>query len=346
MTTSGHTGSASPRGARSAKLYACALFGLFVVLSAVATPAAQAQAVPRTTDQSPAPWSANPPTVDTGRIERLAAFPSRHVDARPVDVWLPPGYDGTRRHAVLYMHDGQMLFDAQSTWNRSAWNVHLALTRLMHSGQVRDTIVVGIPNNGKYRYSEYFPGRALAFASPATRDDYVYRAQWGVPLADSYLKFIVEELKPAIDQRYATWTDAANTFVMGSSMGGLISLYAVCEYPQVFGGAAALSTHWIGRPSAWAQGGSLQNAQLPLAIFNYLQGALPTPGTIKFYMDHGNKGLDALYGVHQDMVDLILRERGFKAPNVLSRTFTGTGHSEADWSARVDVPLLFLLAPP
>jgi predicted alpha/beta superfamily hydrolase len=286
------------------------------------------------------------PVVHVGRIERLDDFPSRFVEARPIDVWLPGDYSPLKRYAVIYMQDGQGLFDADQTWNKQAWNVHLALSRLMLDGKVQDTFVVGIPNAAKYRYSEYYPDKYLALAPQEVRTDYLRRAQWDKPLADAYLRFLVEELKPTIDQRYATRREPAGTFVMGSSMGGMISIYALCEYPQVFGGAAGLSTHWVGRPSAWGAPQRLQNASLPLAAFNYLQGHLPRANTHRIYMDHGTSGLDAIYGIHQAVVDEIARERGYDAAHWQSRIFEGAGHTELDWAARVEIPLTFLLGKP
>ena len=157
-----------------------------------------------TPPQTPPPWPVTTPNVTVGSIQRIDAFPSKFIDPRPVDVWLPAGYSPARRYAVLYMQDGQMLFDADKTWNKSAWNVHEALSKLIQAGKVRDTIVVGIPNNGKYRYSEYYPEKMLAMAPQARSDDYRRRAQWGFALADAYLKFVVEELKPTIDEHFHT----------------------------------------------------------------------------------------------------------------------------------------------
>lgn len=287
--------------------------------------------------------SPTPPSVGVGRIERQANFQSRFVEARHIDVWLPSDYTPQKRYAVLYMHDGQGLFDANQTWNRQAWNVHLAVAKLVQDKKIQDTIVVGIPNGGKYRYSEYFPDKYLALAPQDVRADYVRRAQLDKPLADAYLRFLVEELKPAIDQKYATRREPEGTFVMGSSMGGMISVYAICEYPQVFGGAAGLSTHWVGRPSKWGKSERLQNASLPIAAFNYLKDNLPKPNTRRLYMDHGTTGLDAIYGVHQKLVDEIGREMGYDAAHWQSRVFEGAGHGETDWSARVEIPLAFLL---
>ena len=92
------------------------------------------------------------PVVDVGRMERLDNFPSRFIEPRPIDVWLPDNYTPLKRYAVLYMQDGQGLVDDNQTWNKQTWNVHSTLSKLMRDGKVQDTIVVGIPNARKYRY--------------------------------------------------------------------------------------------------------------------------------------------------------------------------------------------------
>jgi enterochelin esterase-like enzyme len=283
------------------------------------------------------------PQVRHGRLVRLQGLPWRHVAERPVEVWLPADYDallaaGTR-FAVLYMHDGQMLWDAGTTWNRQAWQVDQPLTRLMRTGAIVPTLVVGIWNAGEWRHSEYFPQKHLQYLDTATRETHLREALRGRAQADAYLRFLVEELKPLIDQRYPTLTDAAHTAIMGSSMGGMISVYALCEYPQIFGRAAGLSTHWVGahRP----------NAQLPMAAFRYLQDHLPTPKGHRLYQDHGTTELDALYTPYQPIVDQIARDRGWREggpePNYTSRIFEGTGHNENAWAQRLEVPVKFLL---
>ena len=285
------------------------------------------------------------PEVAVGRIERLPDFPSRHVAARHVDVWLPSDYDPAKRYAVLYMHDGQMLFDARTTWNRQAWDVHLAVDRLVRARRIPDTLVVGVWNNGPQRYAEYYPQKVLAMAPEDARREYIDKAQNGRPQADAYLRFVVEELKPAIDGRYATRSGPEGSFVMGSSMGGLISAYALCEYPLVFGGAAALSAHWIGRPTAWGLD-KARNAALPLAALNYLDQRLPPAGGHRLYIDRGTDALDALYAPAMGMIDELLRDRGYTAADAMTRVFEGQGHNERDWAARLETPLLFLLGAP
>ncbi len=277
------------------------------------------------------------PKVDAGRVERLENFPSVNVGPRHVDVWLPDDYSPNKRYRVLYMHDGQMLFDPTITWNKLAWHVDRTMARLLREKRIPDTIVVGVWNRDGYRHAEYYPEKHLPHMPEAVRARLVKEALHGKPLADAYLRFLVEELKPAIDKKYATLPDAAHTAIMGSSMGGQISVYALCEYPHVFGRAAGLSTHWVG---------SFQpNASLPLAGFTYLQSHLPDPATHKLYLDRGTLDLDALYAPSQPFVDEIVRERGYTDVNFMTRVFPGTGHSETAWSQRLEIPLLFLLTP-
>ena len=277
------------------------------------------------------------PSVASGTIRRLELFASRYVAARNVDIWLPPGYATGKRYDVLYMHDGQMLFDPGVTWNKQSWDAAGVLSRLIAAGRARPTIIVGIWNNGAMRHAEYFPEKFLPLLPEPMRSQFVKQALEGKPSADGYLRFMVEELKPYIDAHFQTRPERAHTFIMGSSMGGLISTYAICEYPQVFGGTASLSTHWIGSFEP--------NAAIPLAAFEYLQAHLPAPETHRLYMDHGTQGLDANYGLAQSFVDQVVRDRGYTAANWKSLVFEGAAHSENDWSARLDVPLQFLLAP-
>lgn len=284
------------------------------------------------------------PQVATGRIERLADFPSRHVPPRHVDVWLPSGYDPAKRYQVLYAHDGQMLFDAASTWNRQAWDLHLAVDRAVRAGRIADTIVVGVWNGGERRYAEYCPRGMLDRVPEPLRGEYLARGMGGRSDAEAYLRFLVDELKPEIDRRYATRPDPAHTAVIGSSMGGLISLAALAEHPQVFGAAGALSTHWVGLPTAWGPD-RLRNDALPRAALAWLRHALPPPGRHRIHMDRGTTDLEAFYAPHQAAVDGLMHELGWRAPNFRSQVAEGTGHNERDWAARAQAVVEFLLAP-
>ena len=298
----------------------------------------------RAETQTPVP---NVPRVAAGRIVDLGEMRSEHADPRRVVVWLPSTYrPGGPRHAVLYMHDGQNLFDKKTAGYGMEWEIDETLDRLIREKKVRPTIVVGIWNTPK-RLREYVPSRAFAHL-PRKYMEQVRGLYGGDPLSDGYLKFIVDELKPAIDKRFRVKTDRANTAIMGSSMGALISLYAIDEYPQVFGSAAMVSTHW---PLLLPAGGGKsindeEYAAVSSAFERYLDPSLPDPRSHRLYFDHGTETLDAVYSRYQKRVDAIVARRGYRqGANWISRNFPGQAHNEKSWASRVEVPLRFLLPP-
>ncbi len=271
------------------------------------------------------------PKVTSGTIERIETFSSEFVSARNVDVWLPEGYSESEKYTVLYMHDGQMLYDANTTWNKQEWGVDETMGKLIADDVIPPTIVVGIWNSPN-RHMDYFPKRPmenLTAAEWAILDEEA-KKQKQDPIrpddidSDNYLKFIVQELKPYIDSVYATKTDAANTFIAGSSMGGLISMYAICEYPEIFSGAACLSTHWIGFHD-------FENTPVPAAFANYLEDNLPDTTDHKIYFDYGTKTLDAFYEPYQIAVDSVMVKKGFSENNWMTKKFPGENHSENAW---------------
>jgi hypothetical protein len=286
------------------------------------------------------------PQVSSGTIVDLGVVQSKYADPRRVVVWLPSGYQAHgRRYAVLYMHDGQNLFDTKTAGFGMEWQIDETLDRLIREKKVRPTIVVGIWSTPK-RLQEYVPSKAFKYL-PAAFQDRIAALYGGPPLSDGYLKFIVRELRPMIDRRFNVKTDRADTMIMGSSMGSLVSLYAIDEYPQTFGGAGMLSTHW---PLSFYPGGkSVSEADYQVvssAFEHYLSPALPDPRTHKLYFDHGSETLDAIYARYQDRVDAVVARRGYrKWNNWLSLSFPGQKHNEFSWASRVAVPLQFLLPP-
>lgn len=275
------------------------------------------------------------PTVARGTLERFPQFTSQFVPSRDVVVWLPEGYQTGDSCDVLYMHDGNMLFDATTTWNRREWQVDEVTDSLIQAGLIRPCIVVGIYNTDD-RLTEYFPAKTWQHVAETDRKD----ADLKKLTADAYLQFIVEELKPFIDKRYKPLTTREHTFMMGSSMGGLISLYALCEYPQVFGGVACLSSH-------------LSMAHLPNGVDgepwatgfrNYVGQHLPEANGNLIYMDHGTEGFDADYDQYQEQLDSVIRAKGWDAQHYMSLVFDGDDHNETCWGKRLNQPLQFLLS--
>lgn len=275
------------------------------------------------------------PTVTLGSLERFPEFASKFLASRDVVVWLPEGYQTGDSCDVLYMHDGNMLFDATTTWNRQEWKVDEVMDSLIKAGEIRPCIVVGIYNTDE-RLAEYLPAKTSQYVAEADRKDVDMKRL----TADAYLRFIVEELKPFIDERYKPLTAREHTFMMGSSMGGLISLYAICEYPQVFGGVACLSSHL----SMAHLSRSLDSELWATGFRNYVAQHLPETNGSLIYMDHGTKAFDKDYGKYQELLDSVFRSNGWDEEHYKSLVFEGHSHNETAWSQRLHHPLLFLLA--
>ena len=275
--------------------------------------------------------------LSNGTLQHIENFPSLFIKPRNVDIWLPEGYSQDKKYAVLYMHDGQMLFDGNSTWNQQNWKIDKHASSLMNKEKVKDFIVVGIWNISNIRWQDYYPEKPYNTFSQDSKNHIVSEFKkssidFSNISSDEYLKFMTKELKPYVDTHFSVLTDKDNTYVMGSSMGGLISMYALCEYPEIFGGAACLSTHWIGTFSN-------ENNPIPQTFFNYMETHLPDAQTHKLYFDYGTETLDALYLKYQSKVDELLNNHGYNT----NLKFDGHDHSEVSWSNRLKTPLIFLL---
>ena len=273
------------------------------------------------------------PRVSAGHLETYELFESKYVTPRTIRVWTPKDYDSDKQYDVLYMHDGQMLWDAQVAWNKQEWGVDEAMDSLIRMKKIRPAIVVGIDNSPE-RIGEYCPDNIVEYMDSVS---VVY--QDIKPQGNDYLRFLVEEVKPFIDSKYSTYADRAHTWVMGSSCGGLISSYALCRYPEIFGGAACLSTHCtLAFPDP-----TQQDSAMMAAYREYLKHYIPA-NSAKLYMDNGDQTLDANYLTAQALINDMMYESGWDSTHYMYRFFPGTAHCEDDWRARLDIPLLFLLA--
>jgi predicted alpha/beta superfamily hydrolase len=276
----------------------------------------------------------------SGTLLKYPNFKSKFVDSRNVEIWLPESYSSAnnKKYPVLYMHDGQVIFQRGRGFSGEEWEVDEMMTKLIEEGKIKEAIVVGIWNTGK-RFREYQPNKPLENLAKENLDlreqlDAEYN---GKPLADQYLKFIVTELKPFVDKEFRTLVDKKNTFMMGSSMGGLITIYAKSEYPDVFGAVACLSTHF---PVSLKQ----NNPRIPTLIINYLNSKLSPRSDSRVYFDYGTQTLDAWYEPYQTQMDKVMLDKGFvKGKNWETLKFEGAEHSEIAWRKRLDKPLMFLL---
>lgn len=279
-----------------------------------------------------------------GRLIHYDAFPSRHLDPRGVTLWLPEGYDASNaRYPVVYMHDGQNLFDPATAGEKGEWGVDEALARLTEAGEARPAIVVGVWNTPK-RLLEYMPGEVFGALPPPYQGQLAELYQ-GRPVSDDYLRFLVEELKPWVDENFRTLAERDDTFVAGSSMGGLISLYAISEYPEVYGGAAMISTHWPLFLSWPVEPRPAAEREAVITTFeNWLRAALPAPDNHRLWFDYGSETIDALYEPYQLRLDEVLTAEGYdRGRNWRTESFPGAAHDEHAWRDRIHLPLAFLL---
>ena len=276
--------------------------------------------------------SCNDEASVVGNLSINEGFESAHVESRAVRVWTPADYDPSIKYDVIYMHDGQNLFDPSLTWNNQEWGVDEVLSQMIAAGEIRPCIEVGI-DNSHLRYEEYYPS-AICSNVPAGVLPEDFKA-----LGDEYLKFLVEEVKPWIDSRYSTWGDPAHTFIMGSSCGGLISSYALCRYPEVFGGAACLSTH----SSLMNPHTKIDQKPASLVYLEYLRANLPADSDHILYMDCGDCPIDTAYKESQAAINEMIEGLDWNDENYMYRFFPGQSHSENDWRSRLDIPVRFLL---
>lgn len=264
------------------------------------------------------------------KLETYRSLELPGLKRRRVDVWLPELYhqEPGIKLPVLYINDGQNVFN-RSPYVGSGWKIHERISTLAEEGKILPPIVVAMTSTMN-RFGEYLPQKPLTYpgALEHLNENKPWRFDPTNVHSDQYLRLIVEEIKPLIDSRYRVLSDAANTTIMGSSMGGLISLYALCEYPEVFGKAACLSTHW---------------PALGDYMLRYARQTLPEAGTHKLYFDYGGKGYDKQYEPFQNKMDILLQDKAYQeGKDFQSWVFEDDDHNELYWSARLHLPLGFL----
>lgn len=259
------------------------------------------------------------PTESTNTdLRKHDAFASRFLpDARDLIVYLPPGYDDEpeRRYPVLYLHDGQNLFDAATAFVPGQdWHVNATADEMIRAGEIEPLIIVGIYNTGVHRIDEYTP----------TRD----RKQRAGGDADLYGQMLAEEIKPFIDTEYRTLSAPQYTGLGGSSLGGLVTLYLGLLYPQVFGRLAVLS------PSVWWDG---------RVILRIVRMAEPKP-RLRIWLDIGTgEGRKTVLDARALRREL-LRAGWVEGEDLAYFEVPDADHSEAAWADRVG-PFLKYLFP-
>lgn len=265
---------------------------------------------------------AQQPHTLTGDIRYHKSFHSKILNNdRDVVVYLPPGYESnkSKRYAVLYLNDGQNLFDGATSYiPGKEWRVDETAQALITAGKIEPLIIVGINNTGKDRIDEY---------TPAPDEKYKMGGK-----ADLYGRMLVEELKPFIDSTYRTRKDAGHSGIGGSSLGGLVSIYLALKYPDVFRRVAVVS------PSVW-----FANKQ----IVHYTEELKSKPD-VRIWMDMGTKegrtAEDALQAIMDArLLKETLLKKGWRSGKDLTYfEAEGAEHNETAWAERVEHILRFL----
>jgi predicted alpha/beta superfamily hydrolase len=260
------------------------------------------------------------PESPEGTLRLHRRFRSRVLgNQRDIVVWLPPGVDGRkRRHPVVYFQDGQNLFDPLTAFCGQAWQAGRTAAQLVGAGELDAPILVGIYNTGFARMDEYAPTRGTF---PGW-DGEVCRSRG---LARKYARFVAEEVKPFIDARYPTQPEREHTAIAGSSMGGLVALYAALWEPRVFGGAGVMSA------SVWWDDG---------AAIRFVEGLKKKP-PVRVWLDTGTAepGWENTPRLREALV-----ARGWcEGEDLRYVQIEGAEHNEAAWGARVGPMLQWLV---
>lgn len=254
---------------------------------------------------------------NTDSVQRHHNFISQFVPyRRDLVVYLPPNYhEEEQRYPVLYLHDGQNLFDPETAYVRGMdWKVDETAESLIRGGEIEPLIIVGIFNTGEHRIEEYTP----------TRD-----RKLGGGHAELYGRMLLEELKPFIDAGYRTLPDAHNTGLGGSSLGGLATLYLGFTHPEVFGKLAVLS------PSVWWDN---------KAILKIIRATEPKP-RLKIWLSMGTDESKSGLRDANSLRDTLVVKGWREGDDLNYEVIPGAKHEEAAWAERVGEVLRYLFPP-
>ena len=259
----------------------------------------------------------------TGNIKRHRAFASKILgNRRDVLVYLPPGYRrlSGQRYPVLYLHDGQNVFDAATSFAGVEWGVDETAERLIKENLIEPLIIVAVANTGEKRVDEYAPTRGVIEVKAK-------RKKRSKGLAREYGHFLIDELKPYIDRKYRTKPGPEFTGLGGSSLGGLVTLAIGILYPHAFRRLMVMS------PSIWWDG---------FAIYRLVDSIEQKP-PLKIWLDTGTA--EPGWEQARELLNRLI-EKGWKFQKDLQYMEAHrAGHSEAAWAARVEPALQFLFPP-
>lgn len=284
-----------------------------------------------------------------GSIEHLE-FHSDIIGKRKVEIYSPNNFIIDNKTIFIFAQDGQTMFDSSKTWNSQEWGID----EIFSIRETNKNIILiavhsaNISGDGFYdntmRYAEYFPKQSLEYFDNNIKT-FIYKKFIDRKKFD-YLSFIVNELKPFIENKYNVNLDKSNTGILGASMGALFSLNALIEYPDIFGFAGCFSVHWIGiKPIDYFllpfRMKVTEDKDLVKGLIKYIDSNIDNLDDHKLYFDFGTESLDQYYSQPQKKIDKIFKDnkKTFK-----TLKFDGHSHEEKYWSLRFESALDFLIA--
>lgn len=270
---------------------------------------------------------------DGGRLIDYETVEAAGLPPQRLTIWLPPGYDGSnKRYPVLYMHDGHNLFDVKNSNFNKIWAADKAMLKVAAGQGIEPRIIVGVWAPGKDRFRQYLPRPAYDAAPPALKAKMDEMAG-GPVISDAYLAWLAGPLKAWVDASFRTRPGREDTAIAGSSMGGLMSCYAMAARPDVYGQAACVSSHWPAIGPDTVKGFNPETLAIWTGFFDKTLGA---PAGRRIWMDHGTGTLDAFYAPYQEPIDAEFIKLGWqRGTDFESKVYPGAEHEENAWAARL-----------
>ena len=275
-----------------------------------------------------------------GRVETLAKFNAGDTAEPRVRIWLPPGYDISKRsYRTLYMLDGQFAFEGDSDGTNFAADRRIA--RLAAAGSIQPTLIVAIDNLEADRFLQYMPQTIYHRADGSLRAaiDRELGRSGGRPLVSAqFIQFLKTRLKPLVDARYRTKPARLDTAVFGASMAGVMAGAIFVEAQHSFGRAACMSPNWPIYDKRM-----IDHPQL-LTLWPDYFAQLGPPAGRRLWLDHGTLMMDAGMAAHQIAIAKRLNKLGWRrGRNLQTRVYQGAGHAFAETAVQMDELLAWLL---
>ena len=283
------------------------------------------------------------PPSGRGRLFARRAFGSPGLLARDLFVWVPDAPAPQDGFPVLYVQDGQNLFDARLVPFGTAWEIDRSMARLADAGTIAPAIVVGVASTAD-RFLDYAPALVLDRLPPSARGA-IESAWGGAARSADYARLVIEEVKPLIDAHFATSRSADATFLAGSSLGAAVALETLARYPDRVAGAVCLSAHFSLLPVTETEVLPAHfAADVTAAVTDFANACLPRAGRHAVWIDRSTLGIDRFYGPTHAAIVTALSRLGFvDGIDLAARCYPGVGHDEGAWRVRLDEALIFLL---